>query len=208
VNDNALPDSFGTFRVEREIGRGGMGVVYLARDASLDRHVAIKVLAPELAADPDRLMRLRREARALAALNHPNIAAIYGMEEDPQRGRFLILEWVEGRTLAEVIEDGPLPPAQALEFARQVADALEAAHDAGVVHRDLKPANIKLRDDGAVKVLDFGLAKGGSTESDSGSHDLEETLTIVGDLTAEGVVLGTAYLREMGRRTLAAISWT
>jgi non-specific serine/threonine protein kinase len=161
MNDEpaALPDRFGAYQVEREIGRGGMGVVYLARDPSLDRRVAIKVLAPDLAADPDRLRRLRREARALASLNHPNIAAIYGMEEDPERGRFLIMEWVEGRTLAETLAEGPLQPAQAVGFARQIAEALEAAHAQGVVHRDIKPRNIVITLAGRAKVLDFGLAR-------------------------------------------------
>src|SRR5262245_26395047 len=108
-DSTALPDRFGAYVVEREIGRGGMGIVYLARDPHLDRHVAIKVLTPDLAGDADRLNRLRREARALAALNHPNIATIYGMEENPGGGRFLVLEWVEGRTLAERLAGGPLP---------------------------------------------------------------------------------------------------
>ncbi len=153
------PEQFGAYVVEREIGRGGMGVVYLARDPHLERRVAIKVLPPELARDADRLTRLRREARALAALHHPNIATIYGMEEDPRHGRFLVLEWVAGPTLAERLEGGPLPPAEAVAVARDVAEALAAAHAEGVVHRDIKPRNVVIAPGGRATVLDFGLSR-------------------------------------------------
>jgi non-specific serine/threonine protein kinase len=189
---DALPERFGDYRVEREIGRGGMGVVYLARDPRLERRVAIKVLAPELAGDPDRLTRLRREARALAALNHPNIAAIYGMEEDPRRGRFLILEWVEGQTLAEVLDAGPLPPMQAIEFARQVAEALEAAHAQGVVHRDIKPRNIVITPGARAKVLDFGLARRieSAAWEESGAIAGRDAMSSMTD--GSGAAMGTA----------------
>src|SRR5262245_6811167 len=147
----------GPYEVTAQIGAGGMGTVYRARDTKLNRDVAIKVLA-ELAGDPDRLARFHREAQVLASLNHPNIAHVYGVEDESATFA-LVMELVEGPTLADRIEQGPLPLDEALAIARQIADALEAAHDQGIVHRDLKPANIKVRDDGAVKVLDFGLAK-------------------------------------------------
>src|SRR5688572_22685743 len=153
----------GPYEVVGKLGAGGMGEVYRARDARLDRDVAIKLLPELFAQDPERLARFEREAKTLAALNHPNIAAIYGIEEDPGAGgrylRALILELVEGPTLADRIAAGPLRLDEALPIARQIAEALDAAHEKGVVHRDLKPANIKLRPDGTVKVLDFGLAK-------------------------------------------------
>src|SRR5262245_65351175 len=135
-----------------------MGEVYRARDTKLNREVALKILPDTLAADPDRLVRFRREAQVLAALNHPNIAAIHGFE-DSSSTHALVLELVEGPTLADRIAQGPLPLDEALHVAKQIADAMEAAHEQGIVHRDLKPANIKVRPDGAVKVLDFGLAK-------------------------------------------------
>ena len=140
-----------------------MGEVYRARDTQLGREVAIKILPVVFAADPDRLARFEREARILASLNHPHIAAIYGVEADPAADgvprRALVMELIEGPTLAERILRGPLSMAEALPVARQIAEALEAAHEQGIVHRDLKPANIKIRPDGTVKVLDFGLAK-------------------------------------------------
>ena len=148
----------GPYQVLAAIGAGGMGEVYRARDAKLGRHVALKVLPNGFALDPDRLARFKREAQVLASLNHPNIGAIYGLEE-ADGIQALVLELVEGPTLADRIAQGPIPPEDAFPIARQVAEALEAAHDHGIVHRDLKPANIKLRPDGTVKVLDFGLAK-------------------------------------------------
>ena len=152
----------GPYEVIAPLGAGGMGEVYRGRDARLKRDVALKILPVSFAADPDRLARFEREAQALAALNHPNIAAIYGFEEGTGGSageRALVLELVEGETLAERIARGRLPSAEALTIARQIASALEAAHEQGIVHRDLKPANIKITPDGVVKVLDFGLAK-------------------------------------------------
>ena len=148
----------GPYEIVSLLGRGGMGEVYRARDSRLQRDVALKLLPSAVAADPDRLARFTREAQLLATLNHPQIAAIYGVEEGVS-GAALVLELVEGRTLADRISDGPIPLDESLAIARQIAEALEAAHESGIIHRDLKPANIKLRADGTVKVLDFGLAK-------------------------------------------------
>ncbi len=167
-----------------------MGEVYLARDPKLDRDVAIKVLPDAFARDNERLLRFDREAKLLASLNHPHIAAIYGFEESEGQ-RFLVLELVEGDTLGERLRLGPLPVDDALEVARQIAEALEAAHEKGIVHRDLKPANIKVTPDGTVKVLDFGLAR--AMADDSGSTSIAaESPTITADYTKPGVVLGTA----------------
>src|SRR5512138_3034981 len=144
----------GPYEIVSAIGAGGMGEVYRARDTRLQRDVAIKVLPETFAADPDRVARFEREAQLLASLNHPHIGAIYGLEE-----RALILELVEGETLADRIARGAIPVDEAIPIARQIAEALEAAHEQGIVHRDLKPSNIKITLDGNVKVLDFGLAK-------------------------------------------------
>ena len=142
-----------------------MGEVYRAHDSKLGRDVAIKILPSDFARDPERLARFRREARTLASLNHPHIGAIYGLEE--RRGvRALVLELIEGETLADRIARGAIPLADTLTIARQVADALDAAHEKGIIHRDLKPANIKVTPDGVVKVLDFGLAKAATGEGD------------------------------------------
>jgi serine/threonine-protein kinase len=149
---------FGSYSVVDRLGAGGMGEVYRARDSKLGRDVAIKVLPPAFIEDPERLTRFDREARILASLNHPNIAAIYGVEES-EGLRVLVLELVEGRTLADRIERGPIPIEEALRIASQIVDALDAAHAQGVIHRDVKPSNIKVRPDGTVKLLDFGLAK-------------------------------------------------
>ncbi|MFO0831217.1 MAG: protein kinase [Phycisphaerales bacterium] len=158
--DALVGASIGPYRVEGRIGEGGMGVVYRARDERLGRSVALKVLPQAVATDPARRARLEREARALAALNHPNIGAIYGLEDDPgASGPVLVLELVRGETLASRLAKGPLAMDEAVAVASQIARALEAAHNAGVVHRDLKPANVVIDDAGAVKVLDFGLAK-------------------------------------------------
>ena len=135
-----------------------MGEVYRAHDIKLNRAVAIKVLAPRFASDPERLARFRREAKLLAALNHPNIAAVHTFEDAPE-AQALVLELVEGQTLQDRIAKGSIPLAEALAIAKQLADAFEAAHARGIIHRDLKPANIKVRSDGTVKVLDFGLAR-------------------------------------------------
>ncbi len=144
----------GPYEVTAQIGVGGMGEVYRATDTKLKRQVAIKVLPASLATDADRLARFQREAEVLASLNHPNIAAIYGLE-DTTDAKALVMELVEGPTLADRIAQGPIPLDEALPIAKQIAEALEAAHEQGIIHRDLKPANIKVRTDGAVKVLDF-----------------------------------------------------
>src|SRR5688572_15930989 len=148
----------GPYEVTAQMGVGGMGEVYRARDTRLKRDVALKILPDSFATDPDRLLRFQREAEVLASLNHPNIAAIYGIEES-NGTRALVMELVEGPTLADRIAQGPIPVDEALPIAKQIAEALEAAHEQGIIHRDLKPANIKVRPDGTVKVLDFGLAK-------------------------------------------------
>ena len=146
--------SGGHYRIVSKLGEGGMGAVYRATDTKLNRDVAVKVLPDVFAVDLDRLARFTREAQVLASLNHPNIAAIYGVEEGA-----LILELVDGPTLAERIAQGPMPLDEALAIARQIAEALEYAHEKGIVHRDLKPANVNVTGEGRVKVLDFGLAK-------------------------------------------------
>jgi TolB-like protein len=199
----------GPYEILAPIGAGGMGEVYRARDARLGRDVAIKVLPAALIADPDRRARFEREARLLASLNHPNIAAIYGLEESADGERGLVLELVEGLTLAERLLDGPLPASEALSVGIQVVEALAAAHDVGIVHRDLKPQNIKLKRDGGVKVLDFGLAKAlDHTVPRKRGGALQPTVTDAG-VTHAGAVLGTpAYMspeqtrgREIDRRT-------
>src|SRR6185369_1147069 len=187
--DVTTPERIGSYPIDREIGRGGMGVVYLGRDTRLDRRVAIKVLPEAFAGDPERLARFEREARLVASLNHPNIAGIYGIEEDHGH-RLLVLEYVEGETLADRIARGPLSLDDSLDACRQVAAALEAAHEGGVVHRDLKPGNIKVTPAGEIKVLDFGLAKGGAggIASDSAT-DLSHSPTIALAATGAGVIL-------------------
>jgi len=178
----------GPFDILAPLGAGGMGEVYRARDAKLGRDVALKILPEAFVTDPDRLARFRREAQVLASLNHPNIAAIYGFE-DSGATHALVLELVEGPTLADRIAQGPIALSDAFPIARQIAEALEAAHDLGVVHRDLKPANVKVRDDGTVKVLDFGLAKAlDPAASASGEAMGSPTLTA----TQLGVILGSA----------------
>ena len=148
----------GVYEVVASIGEGGMGQVFRARDTKLDRDVAIKILPEAFAHDADRLARFQREAKTLASLNHPNIAAIHGLEESGGVTA-LVMELVEGDDLSQRIARGAIPLDEALPIARQIAEALEAAHEQGIIHRDLKPANIKVRSDGTVKVLDFGLAK-------------------------------------------------
>jgi len=179
----------GPYEIVAPLGAGGMGEVYRARDARLHREVAIKVLPESVSNDPERLARFEREAHVLAALNHPRIAAIHGVEE-ANGVRALVLELVPGETLAERIAAGPIPADEALAIARQIADALEAAHARGIVHRDLKPANVKITPDGGVKVLDFGLAKALSV--DGGSADVTHSPTLTAQATQAGVVIGTA----------------
>ena len=204
VNNPGSPEPMasriGPYEIIGEIGRGGMGVVYLARDTKLDRDVAIKTLPDELAQDEDRLQRFEREAKLLASLNHPNIASIYGLEEVDGK-RYLVLEYVEGETLEERLRKGAIPVDEALPIAKQIAEAIEAAHAKGVIHRDLKPANIKFTNSGGssggggeqVKVLDFGLAKAIVDEISTAS-ELANSPTIIagGSPTLAGVVLGTA----------------
>ena len=197
----------GPYEIVSSLGVGGMGEVYRARDSKLGREVALKVLPEAVASDPDRLVRFRREAQVLASLNHPNIAQIYGFEDNEAGGgstasavtHALVMELVEGPTLADRIAQGPIALTDALPIAKQIAEALEAAHEQGIIHRDLKPANIKVRPDGTVKVLDFGLAKlaqDGSGLQGPGSVNralsLSPTLTSPALMTGVGVILGTA----------------
>ena len=184
------------YRITGELGAGGMGEVWRAEDEKLGREVALKVLPQEFAADPERMARFEREAKVLASLNHPNIATLYGLETvsgtdaDAGTTTFLAMELVEGEDLSQRIERGPIAVDEAIPIALQIAEALEAAHEQGIVHRDLKPANIKLRPDGTVKVLDFGLAK--AWESESGDSSLSFSPTVTRHATVEGVILGTA----------------
>ena len=182
---------FGAYEVTAAIGEGGMGKVFRAHDTGLHRDVALKVLPESLAGDSERLSRFDREAQLLASLNHPNIAHLYGVEDEGTT-RALVMELVSGQTLAERLEAGPIPVAEALAIARQIADALEAAHEQGIVHRDLKPANVKVRDDGVVKVLDFGLAKALDPIGATGSANLAHSPTFTALGTQVGMILGTA----------------
>src|SRR6516225_7167810 len=179
----------GAYEILTLIGVGGMGEVYRARDSRLNRDVAIKALPSEVAADPDRLARFEREAQLLASLNHPSIAQIHGVD-DSSGTPALVMELVEGPTLADRIAKGSIPLDEALPIAKQIAEALEAAHEQGIIHRDLKPANIKVRPDGTVKVLDFGLEKAFDPASASSGHAMNSpTITA---RTVHGVILGTA----------------
>jgi eukaryotic-like serine/threonine-protein kinase len=184
----------GAYHILGPLGAGGMGEVYRARDTKLGRDVAIKILPSEFTSHPERLARFQREARVLASLNHPNIGAIYGIEDGPCEAgphvHALVLELVEGQTLAERIARGAVPIAEALAIARQIADALDVAHEKGIIHRDLKPANIKITPDGVVKVLDFGLAK--AAGGDGSTPDLTQSPTMTIGGTRDGAILGTA----------------
>ena len=183
--------SIGAYELVGPLGVGGMGEVYRARDTRLNREVALKLLPSTFSADPDRLARFTREAQTLALLNHANIAQIYGLEETAT-GQVLVMELVERETLADRIagtDRRGIPLDEALSIARQIADAVEAAHDRGIVHRDLKPANVKIRPDGMVKVLDFGLAK---ALQRGDAPDLANSPTFTGLGTQAGVILGTA----------------
>ena len=184
-----IGQTLGHYQVTGKLGAGGMGVVYRTHDTRLGRDVALKMLPETFLHDSERLARFEREAHVLASLNHPNIATIYGLEESGS-GRALVMELVEGGTLAERIGSGPVPLEESLAIARQIAEAIEFAHERGIVHRDLKPANVKLTHDNTVKVLDFGLAKAFS--EDRLSSDAENSPTITQAATRAGVVLGTA----------------
>ena len=185
--------SLGPYQVLAKIGAGGMGEVYRARDTKLEREVAIKVLPSAVEHDRDRVLRFEREAKALAALHHPHIATLFGMEQDAGR-HFLVMELVDGEDLAERLRRGPLPTADALAIARQIAEALEAAHERGIVHRDLKPANIKVTSDETVKVLDFGLAKAlvAPEGADDAAGGAANSPTLSAMATGAGIILGTA----------------
>src|SRR5271169_6685653 len=180
----------GTHKILALLGVGGMGEVYKAHDSKLRRDVAIKVLPASFARDADRLARFRREAQLLASLNHPNIATIYGLE-DSNGTTYLVMELVPGENLAERIKrEGAVPVEEALVIAKQITEALEAAHEKGIIHRDLKPANVKLTPEGKVKVLDFGLAK--AFAGDTSTEDMGNSPTLSMAATMQGVILGTA----------------
>ena len=202
----------GPYEIGEQIGAGGMGEVFRARDVTLGRAAAIKVLPAALAGDPERLARFEREAQTLASLNHSNIAQVFGFEKGEGSFRAIAMEFVEGPTLAEHISGVPMALDEALPIAIQIADALESAHDHGIIHRDLKPLNIKVRPDGSVKVLDFGLAKAIAPAADSSLGVPANSPTITTPaMTHAGVVLGTAsYMspeqakgRVVDRRTSA-----
>ncbi len=194
-----LPSTIGPFKIDRELGRGGMGVVYLATDTRLDRQVAIKALPADLAADPDRLARFQREAKVLASLNHPNVGGIHGLEQADGH-QYLVLEYIEGETLADRLAAGPIPVADSLTIAKQIAEALEAAHEKGVIHRDLKPGNVMVTPEGVVKVLDFGLARTAegppASTANAAARADSPTLTsparFAHSPTIPGVIMGTA----------------
>ena len=178
------------YKVLEKIGEGGMGIVYRATDTKLNRDVALKILPEQFASDSQRMGRFQREAEVLASLDHPNIGQIYGIEEAGQT-KALVLQLIEGPTLADKIDQGPIPVEDALKIALQMAEGLEAAHEKGVIHRDLKPANIKITPEGQVKILDFGLAKAleGETPPDT---NLSQSPTLTAAATQAGVILGTA----------------
>src|SRR5215467_10936880 len=178
----------GSLEITALLGKGGMGEVYRARDNKLKRDVAIKILSDEFSCDPARVSRFQREAEVLASLNHPNIAAIYDLQEANET-RFLVLELVEGETLAERIVRGPIPVGEALDIAKNICEALEAAHEGGIIHRDLKPANVKITPEGKVKVLDFGLAK---AMEPGPATTLSNSPTLSVMATSAGLILGTA----------------
>jgi len=186
---DTIPKTLLHYRILEQIGAGGMGVVYRAEDTKLGRQVAIKVLPEIFSGDAERLARFEREAKLLAALNHSNIAAIHGLEEDGGK-HFLVLELVEGSTLAERLRKGRLPVDEALQVCRRIAEGLEAAHEKGIIHRDLKPANVKVTAEGAVKILDFGLAR--ALHDPVAIADLSQSPSITEEMTRPGVVLGTA----------------
>src|SRR5438093_3997643 len=186
----SIGTQLGSHEITALLGKGGMGEVYRARDTKLKRDVAIKILPDEFARDADRVSRFQREAELLASLNHPNIAGIYDLEE-AHGSRFVVVELVEGDTLADILSKrGALPVDEALHIAKQICEALEAAHEKGIIHRDLKPANIKVMADGKVKVLDFGLAKAMEPNATNAALSNSPTLSLAA--TNAGVILGTA----------------
>ena len=190
------------YTITGELGAGGMGEVFRATDGKLDREVAIKVLPEGFTQDAERLARFEREAKVLASLNHPNIAAIYGIEESAGK-TFLVLELAEGETLQERIARGSVTLDEAARITRQIAEAMEVAHDHGIIHRDLKPANVKVSPEGQVKVLDFGLAK--AWEPEVGTAGLTHSPTLTAQMTGQGVILGTAsYMSPEQARGQAA----
>src|SRR5215467_13726121 len=178
----------GSLEITALLGKGGMGEVYRARDTKLKRDVAIKILPDEFSRDADRVNRFQREAEVLASLNHPNIAGIYDLQQTDET-RFLVMELVEGETLADRTTRGPLPVDEALQIGKSICETLEAAHEKGIVHRDLKPANVKITPDGAVKVLDFGLAK--ALEKTSANAGLSNSPTLLSG-SVGGMIVGTA----------------
>ena len=180
----------GPYEIAAQIGAGGMGEVYQAHDTKLGRDVAIKVLPEAFAHDPERLSRFQREAKMLAALNHPNIATIYGLEQSNGTS-YLVMELVSGETLQQrILREGAVPIEEALAICKQITEALEAAHEKGIIHRDLKPANVKVTPEGKVKVLDFGLAK--AFAGDAANEDPSNSPTLSMAATMHGVILGTA----------------
>src|SRR2546426_6436680 len=178
----------GSYEITAWIGKGGMGEVYRARDAKLKRDVAIKILSDEFSHDPERVSRFQREAEVLALLNHPNIAAIYDLQE-ANGSRYLVLELVEGETLADRVARSPIPVEEALDIAKHICEALDAAHEKGIIHRDLKPANVKITPSGKVKVLDFGLAK--AMAGSAPATTLSNSPTLLNG-TMGGAIIGTA----------------
>ena len=190
--ESLIGRSVAHYRIIEKIGEGGMGIVYRAEDSRLNRQVAVKVLPELFSGDPGRLARFEREARLLASLNHPSIAAIYGFDQ-AESEHFLVMELVEGETLAQKISRGPLPMDEALAVCRQIAEGLEAAHEKGIIHRDLKPANIKITPEGKVKILDFGLAK--ALQEESANPDRTHSPSLAAQMTHSGIILGTvAYM--------------
>lgn len=192
----------GPYEIRSPLGEGGMGVVFRAHDTKLGRDVAIKALPAAFATDSDHLARFQREAQVLASLNHPNIAHIYGLEESGGT-QYIVMELVEGETLANRLKRGPLPADEALSIAKQIAEALEAAHEKSIIHRDLKPGNVMVLPDGKVKVLDFGLAK--ALDNTSAGANLSQSPTLSMAATQSGVILGTAaYMSPEQAKGLAA----
>src|SRR5215813_6559077 len=181
----ALGQKLGRYEIRSKIGEGGMGEVYLAQDTKLDRKVALKILPPEVAADRSRMNRFVQEAKAASALNHPNIITIYEIDET-ESGHFIATEFIDGETVRECLKKAPMTASAALDIAAQIAAALTAAHQAGIIHRDIKPENVMVRADGLVKVLDFGLAK----LTRVGASDPEGATQIRSD-TQPGVIMGT-----------------